>query len=51
MVPGHVVLDRRRTKGDGTVRTILLSAGISLLLSLFGTPLAIRIFSRRGSAS
>jgi phospho-N-acetylmuramoyl-pentapeptide-transferase len=30
------------------VRTILLSAGISLLLSLFGTPLAIRIFSRRG---
>jgi phospho-N-acetylmuramoyl-pentapeptide-transferase len=30
------------------VRTILLSAGVSLLLSLFGTPLAIRIFSRRG---
>ncbi len=30
------------------MRTILLSAGISLLLSLFGTPLAIRIFSRRG---
>jgi phospho-N-acetylmuramoyl-pentapeptide-transferase len=30
------------------LRTILLSAGISLLLSLFGTPLAIRIFSRRG---
>ena len=36
------------TRGDGTLRTILLSAGISLLLSLFGTPLAIRIFSRRG---
>ena len=30
------------------MRTILLSAGVSLLLSLFGTPLAIRIFSRRG---
>ena len=36
------------TRGDGTLRTILLSAGISLLLSLFGTPLAIKIFSRRG---
>jgi len=30
------------------VRTILLAAGLSLLLALFGTPLAIRIFSRRG---
>jgi phospho-N-acetylmuramoyl-pentapeptide-transferase len=30
------------------VRTILLSAGVSLLLSLFGTPLAIRIFRRHG---
>jgi phospho-N-acetylmuramoyl-pentapeptide-transferase len=30
------------------VRTILFSAGVSLLCSLFGTPLAIRIFSRRG---
>jgi phospho-N-acetylmuramoyl-pentapeptide-transferase len=30
------------------VRTILFSAGVSLLLSLFGTPLAIRVFSRRG---
>ena len=39
---------RTRTRGDGTLRTILLSAGISLLLSLFGTPLAIKIFSRRG---
>ncbi len=38
----------RPDRGDGTVRTILFSAGVSLLLSLFGTPLAIRIFSRRG---
>ena len=30
------------------MRTILFAAGVSLLLSLFGTPLAIRIFSRRG---
>jgi phospho-N-acetylmuramoyl-pentapeptide-transferase len=30
------------------VRTILFSAGVSLLLALFGTPLAIRVFSRRG---
>ena len=30
------------------LRTILFSAGVSLLLALFGTPLAIRIFSRRG---
>jgi phospho-N-acetylmuramoyl-pentapeptide-transferase len=30
------------------VRTILLSAGVSLLLSLFGTPLAIKIFRRHG---
>jgi phospho-N-acetylmuramoyl-pentapeptide-transferase len=30
------------------VRTILVSASVSLLLALFGTPLAIRIFSRRG---
>ncbi len=30
------------------MRTILFSAGVSLLLSLFGTPLAIRVFSRRG---
>ncbi len=30
------------------MRTILLSAGVSLLLSLFGTPLAIRIFRRHG---
>ena len=30
------------------MRTILVSAAVSLLLALFGTPLAIRIFSRRG---
>jgi phospho-N-acetylmuramoyl-pentapeptide-transferase len=30
------------------VRTILVSAVVSLLLALFGTPLAIRIFTRRG---
>jgi phospho-N-acetylmuramoyl-pentapeptide-transferase len=30
------------------VRTILVSAVASLLLALFGTPLAIRVFSRRG---
>jgi phospho-N-acetylmuramoyl-pentapeptide-transferase len=30
------------------VRTILLSAAISLLLALFGTPLAIKFFARRG---
>ncbi len=50
MVPGQTVVSGQTggTRGDGTVRTILLSAGVSLLLSLFGTPLAIRIFSRRG---
>jgi phospho-N-acetylmuramoyl-pentapeptide-transferase len=30
------------------VRTILLAAGVSLVLSLFGTPLAIKIFRRHG---
>ena len=30
------------------MRTILLSAGVSLILALFGTPLAIKIFARRG---
>ena len=30
------------------MKTILLAAGISLVLSLFGTPLAIRLFARRG---
>jgi phospho-N-acetylmuramoyl-pentapeptide-transferase len=30
------------------VRTILLSAGVSLVLALFGTPLAIKFFTRRG---
>jgi len=30
------------------VKTILLAGGVSLLLALFGTPLAIRVFTRRG---
>jgi phospho-N-acetylmuramoyl-pentapeptide-transferase len=30
------------------VKTIIVSAGVSLLLALFGTPLAIRVFTRRG---
>ncbi len=30
------------------MKTILISAGVSLMLALFGTPLAIRIFTRRG---
>jgi phospho-N-acetylmuramoyl-pentapeptide-transferase len=30
------------------VKTILLAGGISLLLALFGTPVAIRVFTRRG---
>ena len=30
------------------MKTILLAGGISLLLALFGTPLAIRVFTRRG---
>jgi len=30
------------------VKTILVAGGLSLLLALFGTPLAIRVFSRRG---
>jgi phospho-N-acetylmuramoyl-pentapeptide-transferase len=30
------------------MRTIIVTAGVSLILALFGTPLAIRIFSRRG---
>ncbi len=30
------------------MKTILVAGGVSLLLALFGTPLAIRIFSRRG---
>lgn len=30
------------------MRTILVSASVSLLLALFFTPLAIKIFSRRG---
>jgi phospho-N-acetylmuramoyl-pentapeptide-transferase len=30
------------------VKTILVTAGVSLILALFGTPLAIRIFTKRG---
>jgi len=30
------------------VRTILVAAGVSVVLTLFGTPLAIRLFTRRG---
>jgi phospho-N-acetylmuramoyl-pentapeptide-transferase len=30
------------------VKTILVSAGVSMILALFGTPLAIRAFARRG---
>ncbi len=30
------------------MRTIIVSAGVAMILALFGTPLAIRIFSRRG---
>jgi len=30
------------------LRTIIVSAGVAMILALFGTPLAIRIFSRRG---
>jgi len=30
------------------LKTILIAAGISLMLALFGTPLAIRLFTRRG---
>jgi phospho-N-acetylmuramoyl-pentapeptide-transferase len=30
------------------VKSILLAGGVSLLLTLFGTPLAIRVFTRRG---
>ena len=30
------------------MKTILVSAGVALILALFGTPLAIRLFTRRG---
>ena len=30
------------------MRTIIVSAGVSMILALFGTPLAIKLFSRRG---
>ena len=35
-------------RGGSTVKTILVAGGVSLLLALLGTPLAIRVFSRRG---
>ena len=43
-----VALALRRPGGGRPMRTILVSAGVALLLALFGTPLAIRLFSRRG---
>ena len=30
------------------MKTILVSAAVAMVLALFGTPLAIRMFSRRG---
>ncbi len=30
------------------MRTIIVTAGVALILALFGTPLAIRVFTRRG---
>ena len=30
------------------MKTVLLSAAVSLFIALFGTPLAIKTFSRRG---
>ena len=30
------------------MKTILVAAAVSLILALFGTPLAIRVFTRRG---
>ena len=35
-------------RGAAAVRTILVAGGVALVLALFGTPLAIRIFTRRG---
>src|SRR6266851_3455790 len=35
-------------RGGSTVKTILVAGGVSLLLALLGTPLAIKVFSRRG---
>src|SRR6185437_5640247 len=34
--------------GSRPVKTVLLSAAVSLFIALFGTPLAIKTFSRRG---
>ena len=36
------------TQGGGPVKTVLLSAAVSMFIALFGTPLAIKGFSRRG---
>ena len=30
------------------MKTIIVAGGVSLILALFGTPLAIRLFRRRG---
>src|SRR5262249_59406896 len=35
-------------RGGAPVKTILVSAAVAMVLALFGTPLAIRMFSRRG---
>src|SRR4029077_5175784 len=35
-------------RGGGPVKTILVAGAVSLVLALFGTPLAIRVFTRRG---
>ncbi len=35
-------------RGGGPVKTVLLSAAVSLFCALFGTPLAIKAFTRRG---
>src|SRR6266567_3077320 len=35
-------------RGGGSVKTILVAGAVSLLLALLGTPLAIKVFSRRG---
>ena len=60
LAPGDVVLVKASraaglervalalTGEASAVKTILVAGGISLLLALFGTPLAIRVFTRRG---
>ena len=60
LTPGDVVLVKAAhsaglervalalTGEAGPVKTILVAGAVSLVLALFGTPLAIRIFTRRG---